>query len=86
VLRLALGTLHLGRIALLEIRARLGPDLFERRAEQALFERGALHCRQLGETGVGAIELVQLGGPHGEHRADFEHLHLDPIILWGCGL
>ena len=53
------------------------PDLVERGAEQVLLDVGPLGGGQRLQAGVGAVQLVELGGAHGEHGAALEHLHLD---------
>ncbi len=74
VFGVALGTLNVRGIDLLEKLAGFGPDRVERFAENGLFQRFALSGGDGLETGIGAVDFKEFGGTHGEHGAPLDDL------------
>ena len=75
MLRVALGLLVLPRIACLEEAARQLPDLFERGAEQLLFELGPHVCWNRLDRVVVEVGVVEARAASGEDGAAMQDLH-----------
>ena len=77
MLRILLGPRQLRRVAALEEVAGLVPNVLEGRLQLRLLNLDPLGLGDRFPTRMLPIKLVELGGPHGKHRAAFQHLDAD---------